>query len=336
MKRIAFFQDNLDVGGIQKSIMNLLRNFDYEGYQVDLYLSDRKSFWHVDFPEQLTIKYLPHIPRIYSFMPFDTAKKLVHLDFSDCEEYDLAIDFNSYQFSCALGALTVPAKRRVMWIHNNVSVKLQNEWKYRVLWSNFKDKFKYYDEFVGVSEGVIRPFKECSGVYDKPFNVIQNVIDTNEIYQKAEEETDFEVDGSKMNFVAIGRLCHQKGYDIMLSDFCEASKYRDDLHLYIIGDGDKIVSQIPAHGRELPGNSTVLLYTDDSMPTDEVEVPNLTGMTVAQASTTLSQLGLYLQAKGTDSNAWYVVVTKQDIDAGTKVPRGTMIAVTFTDTTALD
>lgn len=52
-----------------------------------------------------------------------------------------------------------------------------------------------------------------------------------------------------------------------------------------------------------PGNSTVLLYTDDSMPTDEVEVPNLTGMTVAQASTTLSQLGLYLQAKGTDSNA---------------------------------
>ena len=64
MKRIAFFQDNLDVGGIQKSIMNLLRNFDYEGYQVDLYLSDRKSFWHVDFPEQLTIKYYPHIPRI--------------------------------------------------------------------------------------------------------------------------------------------------------------------------------------------------------------------------------------------------------------------------------
>ena len=110
----------------------------------------------------------------------------------------------------------------------------------------------------------------------------------------------------------------------------------DHLNYKIIGDGDKIVSQIPAHGRELPGNSTVLLYTDDSMPTDEVEVPNLTGMTVAQASTTLSQLGLYLQAKGTDSNAWYVVVTKQDIDAGTKVPRGTMIAVTFTDTTALD
>ena len=47
MKRIAFFQDNLDVGGIQKSIMNLLRNFDYEGYQVDLY---PVSYTHLTLP----------------------------------------------------------------------------------------------------------------------------------------------------------------------------------------------------------------------------------------------------------------------------------------------
>ena len=64
MKRIAFFQDNLDVGGIQKSLVNLLRNFDYEHFQVDLYLSDKKSFWKVDFPPQLNIKYLKHLPRL--------------------------------------------------------------------------------------------------------------------------------------------------------------------------------------------------------------------------------------------------------------------------------
>ena len=125
MKRIAFFQDNLDVGGIQKSIVNLLMNFDYTDCQVDLYLSDSKSFWDVSFPKELTVKYLKHIPRLYSFIPFDMAKKMVTLDFSDVTEpYDVAVDFNSYQFSCALGALTVPARRRVMWIHNNVEVKL--------------------------------------------------------------------------------------------------------------------------------------------------------------------------------------------------------------------
>ena len=240
MKRIAFFQEDLDVGGIQKSLVNLLLNFDYENYQVDLYLSNKKIFWDLEFPPQLKIKYLEHIPRACSFMPFDLAKKLVSLDFEGCPEYDLAIDFNSYQFSCALGALTVPAKRRVMWIHNNVAIKLDNEWKYRVLWRNFKDKFKYYDGFVGVSKGVVAPFMASSGIFDRErFTVIQNTIDTGEIYRKAQEPVDFEPDVSKLNFVAVGRLCHQKGYDIMLDEFARACKQREDLHLYIIGDGDR-------------------------------------------------------------------------------------------------
>ena len=108
------------------------------------------------------------------------------------------------------------------------------------------------------------------------------------------------------------------------------------LNYRIIGDGDKIVSQIPAHGRELPGNSTVLLYTDDSMPTDQVTVPNLSGMTVYEANQTLADLGLYLQVKGVDSSAYYVVASQQDIDPGVQVARGTMIVVTFIDTTATD
>lgn len=108
------------------------------------------------------------------------------------------------------------------------------------------------------------------------------------------------------------------------------------LNYRIIGDGDKIVSQIPAHGRELPGNSTVLLYTDDSMPTDQVAVPDLSGLTVAQANQALADCGLYMQAKGVDSSASYVIAAQQDIDPGVQVARGTMIVVTFIDTTATD
>ncbi len=118
----------------------------------------------------------------------------------------------------------------------------------------------------------------------------------------------------------------------------EANKRLEEnyLNYRIIGDGDKIVSQIPAHGRELPGNSTVLLYTDDSMPTDQVTVPNLAGLTVAQANQVLADCGLYMQAKGVDSSANYVIAAQQDIDPGVQVARGTMIVVTFIDTTATD
>ena len=118
----------------------------------------------------------------------------------------------------------------------------------------------------------------------------------------------------------------------------EANKRLEEnyLNYRIIGDGDKIVSQIPAHGRELPGNSTVLLYTDDSMPTDQVAVPDLFGLTVAQANQALADCGLYMQAKGVDSSASYVIAAQQDIDPGVQVARGTMIVVTFIDTTATD
>lgn len=118
----------------------------------------------------------------------------------------------------------------------------------------------------------------------------------------------------------------------------EAAKKLEKYYLdyKIIGDGSTIVSQIPASGKAVPGYSTVLLYTDNSMPTDQVEVPNLQGMTVTQATEALNAVGLYLQAKGTDSTAWHVQVTSQDIAYGTKVSRGTTITVIFADTTAMD
>ena len=104
----------------------------------------------------------------------------------------------------------------------------------------------------------------------------------------------------------------------------------------ILGSGSSIVSQLPKEGRELPTGSTVLLYTDDSMPTDPVTVPNLMGMNVTDATKALTDCGLYLQAKGTDSTAWHVVVTDQDIAAGTQVERGTTVTVLFADTSDMD
>lgn len=238
MKRIAFFQSELETGGIQKSIINLLRNLDYSRVQADLYLSVPGAAQGIAFPKELGIKTLKPVPRAYSFMPFGLAFRLADFRFPDTAEYDLAVDFNSYQFSCAAGALAVPAKRRVMWIHNDVEIKLRNEWKYRVLWHFFKGKFARYDGFAGVSEGVIGPFQRASGVAGKPFRVIQNYIDTEEIRLKSREEPeDLALDEGCVNFVAVGRLCHQKGYDLMLELFRRACAERDDLRLYIIGDG---------------------------------------------------------------------------------------------------
>ena len=95
MKRVAIFQNDLSVGGIQKSLINLLRNIDYNRFSVDLYLFAENTFWNVAFPEKLNVKYLRPVSKVYSFLPFNMAKGLIHPNFGDCGEYDIAIDFNS-------------------------------------------------------------------------------------------------------------------------------------------------------------------------------------------------------------------------------------------------
>ena len=240
MYKLAIFQNDIGVGGIQKSLVNLLKNIDYNRFAVDLYIFEQGSFWNVDFPQELTIYNVEPLPSKCKYMPFDIVKKNYKLALPDIGDkvYDLAIDFNSYQPSCALGALSVPAKKRVMWIHNNVVIKHHEEWKYRILWFFFKGKFKYFDDFVPCSSALEAPFRQLSGVKSGTFPVIENYIDVEDIRQKAAEAPEnFSVDTQQFNLVAVGKLCHQKGYDIMLNVLNKALKYRDDIHLYILGDG---------------------------------------------------------------------------------------------------
>lgn len=42
-KRIAIFTDNFNVGGIQKSLVNLLNNNDYEKYDIDVYVANYEN-----------------------------------------------------------------------------------------------------------------------------------------------------------------------------------------------------------------------------------------------------------------------------------------------------
>ena len=80
-KKIAFFQNDLDVGGIQKSAVNLMRNMDYNRFEMHLFLSEKQDFWNLDFPKELHIHYLNPTPRFWSFVPFDLALKHIHYDF---------------------------------------------------------------------------------------------------------------------------------------------------------------------------------------------------------------------------------------------------------------
>ena len=104
----------------------------------------------------------------------------------------------------------------------------------------------------------------------------------------------------------------------------------------IVGDGETVTGQIPAAGTEVAGNSQVILYMGEEAPQEQVEVPDFSGMNRQQASDAAGKLGLYILVTGNNEVSTSVVVTGQDMAAGTQVPRGTAIELQFTDTKAAD
>lgn len=239
IKRIAIFSDNLKVGGIQKSLVNVLKSNAFDGHIVDVFLYDNEVFFDTSLiKDNVTLYYLKPMPYWTKAIPFDILRLFVAVDKQILEHrYDVAIDFDSYQNATALGTLKANAEKTVMWIHNDMEQKRKEEPKYNLLWNIMRGKYKYFDEFAAVSEGIVEPFSRCTAVDKGKIRVIPNIIDSAEIHSKCEEKSPVEVSDDKLNLVSVGRLCHQKGYDILLNDISKVYAERKDIELYILGDG---------------------------------------------------------------------------------------------------
>lgn len=237
MKEIAIFQKDLKIGGIQKSLINLLNNIDLNKYNVDLYIFDRANFYENELDNRINIIYLNKYNYLNRLVFFDVLKKIKKVNIT--KSYDIAIDYNSYSNECAIHALKVNAKKRYIYAHNDVILKSKNEIKYRILTFFFQKKYLYFDKIIAVSKGVKESIIEKYNFHESRIEVIPNYIDTKEIIEKSEEKVDFAPNPEHYNLVTIGRLVHQKGFDLLIKEMREIVAKNNNIDLYIVGDGEE-------------------------------------------------------------------------------------------------
>ena len=103
----------------------------------------------------------------------------------------------------------------------------------------------------------------------------------------------------------------------------------------IQGSGEQITAQLPGPETALEAGSQVLLYLDEAAP-QAVIVPDLTGMTPAQANEAAAKAGVTLRFSGNPDFEQAILVQFQDIAAGTAAEPGCTVTVTFTDPSARD
>jgi len=96
----------------------------------------------------------------------------------------------------------------------------------------------------------------------------------------------------------------------------------------IMGEGERVLSQYPAAGEQMPRASTVLLYTAEGQEKQTVLVPALEGQSPAQAAAALCRAGLNIKAAGpTQSGA--AKAAWQSAPAGASLPAGSLVEVRF-------
>ncbi len=103
----------------------------------------------------------------------------------------------------------------------------------------------------------------------------------------------------------------------------------------VVGEGDKVTDQVPSGGVRIPASGKVILYMGESKPTEQVEVPDLTGLTPDECRSVLEQYGLYLKQKGVASSqvTGSTTASRQSPAVGTKVNIGAVVTIEFSDTT---
>ncbi len=103
----------------------------------------------------------------------------------------------------------------------------------------------------------------------------------------------------------------------------EGFKYR------VIGEGDTVTDQLPRAGAVIATGSEVILYAGQSpAPTTET-MPDLRGLSYAEAVERLGAMGLYVSSGNSVTDAGSQLVSGQSIAPGESVAHGTVVDVTL-------
>ncbi|MBD8071309.1 glycosyltransferase [Bacillus sp. PS06] len=268
MKNIIIASYDMEVGGVERSLISMLNNFDYKKFDVDLMLYRHQG----DF-----MKLLPSNPRLLEeISAYTTFRKSISETFRENHfgigfsrvfskihanfykkikkvdepgyfqmqlmwkhalpllpaintNYDVAI---SYLWPHYFIAEKVNAKKKIAWIHTDYS-KVE---------TNFRDDLEMWNKFdhiIAVSEACKESFINKYKELESKTTVIENLTSPDFIKKMGSESIQNSMLGdSRFKLLTVARLSHAKGIDNAIRALSILKeKGMNDIVWYIVGYG---------------------------------------------------------------------------------------------------
>lgn len=236
MKRIIFFSKNLNIGGMEKALVNLLNALASE-YEITLVLEEKcgplldnlKNNIKVEEYKLSKIKVAPLRKAINLFKRTLWSIK----------------NKNNYDFSCNYATYSIIGSRLSQIASTNSALYVHSD--YFELYHHNKEVFKrFFDQhLINNFSHIVFVSKESKIKFIKIYpnlkpkvKVINNLIDEKRIKELSNIKSDFNIDKKNKNFIFVGRLENEsKNLDLLIDSFSLVLKKDKNIRLYIIGDG---------------------------------------------------------------------------------------------------
>lgn len=235
-KKILIASYNLDFGGIETSLINLLKNMDLEKYDVTLVLEEIKGAFLKDVPSDIKIKeYKVSNNKNVLVRKFVNLLKRIKWMLLNYKRYYASICYATYSGPCGFIART-SSRNRILFIHSNYYQAYdKDENKIRAFFDN--RKIEKYNHIVFVSNESKKDLCKIYPNIEKKSVTINNLIDYERILKLSEKKVDVKRVAKKI-FMFVGRLDESSKRLTLLLEVAKKCKEENVKALFwIVGSG---------------------------------------------------------------------------------------------------
>lgn len=239
-KKILFITGPLNGGGAERVLIDILRNFDYSRYEVELCCIVKGGTLADEIPESVRFfsvwnKYSLEYKLLYRLSNYIGFNSLLRwkLRKTISKKYDAVISFLE-GMPLKMHAILKPKALNINWVHCDVYNFPYEARQFR----NEKEEINAYnlmDSIICVAQDTKKAFHSRFPMVSSSVEVIYNPVDRDKIIKMASEE---QINYDSFTIVCVGRLCEQKRFDrvITLARRLKSNGY-NDIRFRIIGDG---------------------------------------------------------------------------------------------------